>query len=73
MGATPAPPPAHPMTFVTFYRSSRPFQLMVAHGYSDILTPYGMSQYVLNHLPPQLAEGRTSLKVYRGGHMFLHA
>ncbi|MCF6370257.1 carboxypeptidase [Rhizobium sp. TRM95001] len=46
------------------------FQLMVAHGYSDILTPYGMSQYVLNHLPPQLAEGRTSLNVYRGGHMF---
>ena len=46
------------------------FKLMVAHGYSDILTPYGMSQYALNHLPPDLAKDRTSLKVYRGGHMF---
>ncbi len=46
------------------------FKLMVAHGYSDILTPYGVSQYVLKHLPPDLAKDRTSLKVYRGGHMF---
>jgi carboxypeptidase C (cathepsin A) len=46
------------------------FRLMIAHGYSDILTPYGMSQYVLDHLPPDLTEGRTDLKVYRGGHMF---
>ncbi|WP_165224439.1 S10 family peptidase [Affinirhizobium pseudoryzae] len=46
------------------------FRIMVAHGYSDILTPYGMSRYVLDHLPTSLAEGRTSLKLYRGGHMF---
>lgn len=46
------------------------FRLMVAHGYSDILTPYGMSRYVLDHLPPGLAEGRTRLALYRGGHMF---
>ncbi len=46
------------------------FRVMVAHGVSDILTPYGMSQYVLNHLPSDLADGRTELKVYRGGHMF---
>lgn len=46
------------------------FRLMVAHGYSDILTPYGMSRYVLDHLPPHLATDRTSLKLYRGGHMF---
>lgn len=46
------------------------FKLMVAHGYSDILTPYGMSRYVLDHLPPELARDRTSLKLYRGGHMF---
>ncbi|MCY1666396.1 S10 family peptidase [Rhizobium sp. SL86] len=46
------------------------FRLMVAHGYSDILTPYGMSRYVLDHLPPNLAANRTSLKLYRGGHMF---
>ncbi|MGN7292856.1 S10 family peptidase [Rhizobium sp. SAFR-030] len=46
------------------------FRLMVAHGYSDILTPYGMSRYVLDHLPPTLSKDRTTLKVYRGGHMF---
>lgn len=46
------------------------FKLMVMHGYSDVLTPYGASRYVLDHLPPSLADGRTSLKVYRGGHMF---
>jgi len=42
----------------------------VAHGYSDTLTPYGMSRYVLDHLPPRLAGDRTALKLYHGGHMF---
>lgn len=46
------------------------FRLLVMHGYSDILTPYGASRYVLDHLPPALADGRTELTVYRGGHMF---
>jgi carboxypeptidase C (cathepsin A) len=46
------------------------FKLMIAHGYSDILTPYGMSRYVIDHLPPELARDRVGLKVYRGGHMF---
>ncbi|MGV3549557.1 S10 family peptidase [Rhizobium sp.] len=46
------------------------FRLMVMHGYSDILTPYGASRYVLDHLPVALADGRTELTVYRGGHMF---
>lgn len=46
------------------------FRLAIYHGYSDALTPYGLSRYVLDHLPPALAEGRTELRVYRGGHMF---
>lgn len=46
------------------------FRLMVMHGYSDVLTPYGASRYVLDHLPLDLAEGRTTLSLYRGGHMF---
>lgn len=46
------------------------FRLSILHGYSDILTPYGVSKFVLNHLPEQLAKGRTDLKLYRGGHMF---
>lgn len=46
------------------------FRLMIAHGYSDALTPYGASRYVIDHLPPALASGRTELQLYRGGHMF---
>jgi len=46
------------------------FRLMIAHGYSDALTPYGASRYVIDHLPPELAAGRAELKTYRGGHMF---
>ncbi len=46
------------------------FRLLIAHGYSDAITPYGMSRYVLDHLPPQLAASRTALALYRGGHMF---
>lgn len=46
------------------------FRLAIYHGYSDALTPYGLSRYVLDRLPPALAEGRTELRLYRGGHMF---
>ena len=46
------------------------FHLMVAHGYSDMVTPYAVSRYVLDHLPPSDGEERTQLKLYRGGHMF---
>jgi carboxypeptidase C (cathepsin A) len=44
------------------------FRLLIAHGYSDMVTPYAVSRYVLDHLPP--FEGRAMLKLYRGGHMF---
>ena len=44
------------------------FRLLIAHGYSDMVTPYAVSRYVLDHLPS--FEGRTALKLYRGGHMF---
>lgn len=46
------------------------FRLMVMHGYSDVITPYGASRYVLDHLPSALAKDRTELTLYRGGHMF---
>ncbi|MBY3027377.1 S10 family peptidase [Rhizobium leguminosarum] len=46
------------------------FHLLIAHGYSDLVTPYGVSRYVVDHLPPSLAGGRVGLKLYRGGHMF---
>ncbi len=44
------------------------FRILIAHGYSDMVTPYAVSRYVLDHLPP--FEGRATLKLYRGGHMF---
>ena len=28
------------------------FRLLIAHGFSDMVTPYGMTRYVLDHLPP---------------------
>jgi carboxypeptidase C (cathepsin A) len=46
------------------------FRLMIAHGYSDMVTPYAVTRYVLDHLPPALAEERAQLRLYRGGHMF---
>ena len=45
------------------------FRLLIAHGYSDMVTPYAMSRYVLDHLPPADPPERAQLKVYRGGHM----
>jgi carboxypeptidase C (cathepsin A) len=45
------------------------FRLMVVHGTSDLVTPYAVSRYVVNHLPPLGAE-KVQLKLYRGGHMF---
>ncbi|MGA8358915.1 MAG: carboxypeptidase [Xanthobacteraceae bacterium] len=46
------------------------FRLMIAHGYSDMVTPYAVTRYLLQHLPPFQGEERTQLKLYRGGHMF---
>jgi carboxypeptidase C (cathepsin A) len=45
------------------------FRLLIAHGYADMVTPYGMTRYVLDHLPALDPPGRTQLRVYRGGHM----
>lgn len=46
------------------------FRLLIGHGYADMVTPYGMSRYILDHLPPNDPPGRAQLKLYRGGHMF---
>ena len=46
------------------------FRLLIAHGYSDMVTPYADSRYVLQHLPHYDGEERAELKLYRGGHMF---
>ncbi|MPZ41735.1 MAG: carboxypeptidase [Rhizobiales bacterium] len=46
------------------------FRLMVVHGYTDMVTPYSVSRYLLDHLPDFPNPSRAQLKVYRGGHMF---
>jgi len=46
------------------------FRLMIAHGYSDMVTPYAVSRYVLDHIPANVGEERAELRLYRGGHMF---
>jgi carboxypeptidase C (cathepsin A) len=51
------------------------FRLLVAHGRTDFVTPYGISRYVLDHIPDMGAKDmespeRAELKLYRGGHMF---
>ena len=46
------------------------FRLMIAHGYSDMVTPYSDSRYLLNHIPASVAGERAELRLYRGGHMF---
>ncbi len=34
--------------------SNSAFHLLIAHGYSDLVTPYSVSRYVVDHLPPSL-------------------
>ncbi len=45
------------------------FRLLIAHGYSDMITPYAMTRYLLDHMPTFNPAGRAQLKLYRGGHM----
>jgi len=45
------------------------FRLLIAHGYSDLITPYAATRYVLDHMPLFDPPGRVQLKLYRGGHM----
>ena len=45
------------------------FRLLIAHGVSDMVTPYAASRYVVDHLPAFTPPGRVALKLYRGGHM----
>jgi carboxypeptidase C (cathepsin A) len=53
----------------TLLAFSPSFRMLIAHGYADMITPYGMTRYVLDHLPPTDPPGRAQLKLYRGGHM----
>jgi carboxypeptidase C (cathepsin A) len=45
------------------------FRLLIAHGYSDLVTPYMASRYVIDHLPSAGEGERVQLHLYPGGHM----
>jgi carboxypeptidase C (cathepsin A) len=47
----------------------RSFRVLIAHGYSDLVTPFSDTRYLLDHMPPLGPPDRVSLKLYRGGHM----
>jgi len=44
-------------------------RVLIAHGMTDLQTPYMASRYVIDHLPAELTQGRVTLKLYPGGHM----
>jgi carboxypeptidase C (cathepsin A) len=46
------------------------FRLVIAHGYADLVTPYMVSRYVLDHIPGADQDARAQLRLYPGGHMF---
>jgi carboxypeptidase C (cathepsin A) len=45
-------------------------RVLVAHGFTDLVTPYYANQLLLNQLPDFGPEKRVALQVYGGGHMF---
>jgi carboxypeptidase C (cathepsin A) len=44
-------------------------EVLVAHGYTDLVTPYLGSRYLLDQLPPLAGAAPVTLRVYPGGHM----
>ena len=46
------------------------FRLLAVHGRSDLVTPYGVTRYLLHQVSPADAPERVQFAAYRGGHMF---
>jgi carboxypeptidase C (cathepsin A) len=44
-------------------------KVLIAHGMTDLQTPYLASRYVVDHMPDALTRDRVTLKLYAGGHM----
>lgn len=44
-------------------------KIVVAHGITDLVTPYLTSRYVIDRLPPSLTRNRVTLSILPGGHM----
>ena len=45
-------------------------RVLVAHGLTDLVTPYFASKLLLDQVPETSPPGRLDLRVYGGGHMF---
>ncbi|HEV3044642.1 MAG TPA: peptidase S10 [Roseiarcus sp.] len=45
------------------------FRVLIAHGLTDVQTPYLGTALILDQIPAYGAPGRLTLKVYPGGHM----
>jgi carboxypeptidase C (cathepsin A) len=43
--------------------------VLIVHGYTDLVTPYAVSRYLVDQLPPIDKARPIEVKVYRGGHM----
>ena len=48
------------------------FRLMIAHGYSDMVTPYAVTRYVLDHLPATRNRGTGATAALPGRPHVLH-
>jgi carboxypeptidase C (cathepsin A) len=46
------------------------FRVLVAHGLTDLVTPYFASELLLRQIPAYGGETRATLATYPGGHMF---
>ena len=48
---------------------NRDFKVAIAHGMTDLVTPYLTSRYVIDHLPASLTADRVTISLHPGGHM----
>ncbi len=46
-----------------------PLGVLVVHGYTDLVTPYSVSRYLIDQLAPIETARAIEMRVYRGGHM----
>jgi carboxypeptidase C (cathepsin A) len=68
-GNSPSPPEAVSALKEVLSLDTR-FQVLVTHGFTDLVTPYATSEIILDQLPAYGDLARASSLVYPGGHMF---
>jgi carboxypeptidase C (cathepsin A) len=48
---------------------NRALKVLIVHGYTDLVTPYDVSKYLVSQLRPIEGAASVDVRVYRGGHM----